>query len=124
MTTATLNPVKTFKDLRVWQEGITLVNAVYRLCSQLPQDERYGLASQMKRAAISVPSNIAEGQARHQRGDYRRFLYIAIGSLAELETQIHIADDLELISGEESASVATKVDHVRAMLLTLAGRLK
>ncbi len=82
--------IASFKDLRVWQEGIELVKEVYSLCARLPKDELYGLASQMKRAALSVPSNISEGHSRNHRAEYRQCIYIAIGSLAELETQLFI----------------------------------
>ena len=86
--------IMTFKDLRDWQEGVELVKEVYVLCAELPKDELYALASQMKRAALSVPSNTAEGHSRHHRAEYRQSVYVAIGSLAELETQLRVSREL------------------------------
>ncbi|MFZ5512676.1 MAG: four helix bundle protein [Pseudomonadota bacterium] len=82
------------KDLRVWQEGILLVKDAYRLTAAFPRDELFGLTSQIRRAAVSVPSNIAEGAARSSRREFVRFLGIARGSLSELETQAIIAREL------------------------------
>lgn len=83
-----------FKDLQVWQRSIELVTAVYELCSQLPIDERFGLCSQMQRASVSVPSNIAEGYRRHGRQEYKQFCGIALGSCAELETQLIVTNNI------------------------------
>ncbi|MBI3997048.1 MAG: four helix bundle protein [Candidatus Omnitrophica bacterium] len=115
--------ITTFKDLRVWQEGIQLVKEIYALCVKLPKEELYGLASQMKRAAVSVPSNVAEGHARKHRAEYRQYVYIAIGSLAELETHVLIAKELNLSNGDELTPVLTRIDRLRGMLLTLGRRL-
>jgi four helix bundle protein len=82
--------------LVVWQDAMSLVEAVYRLTATFPDSERFGLTRQMRRAAVSVPSNIAEGAARRSTAEYLRFLSIARGSLAELDTQIQIASRLEL----------------------------
>jgi four helix bundle protein len=82
--------------LDVWQDAMSLVEAVYRMTAQFPDSERFGLVSQMRRAAVSVPSNIAEGAARRSTSEYLRFLSIARGSLAELDTQIQIASRLAL----------------------------
>jgi four helix bundle protein len=85
----------THKDLDIWKTGITLVNAVYKLTAKYPKEEMYGLSSQMRRAAISFPANIAEGAARNSNKEFIRFLYISLGSLSELETHIVIAKRLE-----------------------------
>src|SRR5712692_6834223 len=85
---------KHYKELLVWQKGMTLAKIVYRLTSRFPQEERYGLISQMRRAAISVPSNIAEGQARRGTNEFLQFLSIAEGSLAELDTQLSLSVEL------------------------------
>lgn len=93
-------------QLRVWQESMELVTAIYALTATFPADERFALSNQMQRAAVSVPSNIAEGAARGSKADFIRFLYIARGSLSELETQLLIAqrlgylDDLSAISAQ------------------------
>lgn len=86
--------LKSYKDLIVWQKSIQLVKEVYRLTTNFPKDEIYGLSSQMKRAAISIPSNIAEGYSRKGIKEYSHFLHIAYGSSTELETQIIIAKEL------------------------------
>ena len=83
-----------YKDLLVWQKGIVLVKHIYHVTGVFPGDEKYGLVSQMRRAAVSVPSNIAEGQARHSTGEFVQFLSHAEGSVAELETQLIIAAEL------------------------------
>jgi len=87
--------IKTYKNLIVWQKSMDLVIDIYRLTEQFPKTEIYGLISQIRRCAISIPSNIAEGSKRGTRKDYRQFLLIAYGSGAELETQIEIAKRLQ-----------------------------
>lgn len=89
---------KTFRDLIVWRKGIDLTKAVYGATKAMPDSERFGLVSQMRRAAVSVPSNIAEGNARQTLNEYIRYLVIARGSLAELETQMIIARELNLLT--------------------------
>ncbi len=115
--------ISNFKDLRVWQESINLVKEVYQLCATLPKEELYGLASQMKRAAVSLPSNIAEGNSRQHRAEFRQFVFIAIGSLAELETQLIIALNLSFVREAEVTPIIEKINHLRAMLLTLGRKL-
>ena len=90
--------MRNYRHLDVWKLGITLVKHVYKLCYQLPADEKFGLSSQLKRAAISIPSNIAEGYGRGSDKEFKRFLFIASGSLYEIETQLTIATELKLIS--------------------------
>lgn len=99
---------KTHKDLDIWQRGIELVVYVYQATKAFPKDEEYGLKSQMRRAAVSHPSNIAEGAARSSTREYIHFLYIALASLSELETQLFIAEKLgylkpaDLLEGVEA----------------------
>ena len=83
-----------YKELIVWQKAIAMVTEIYRLTQSFLKDELYGLVSQMRRAAVSIPSNIAEGQGRQSKGEFRQFLGIARGSYSELETQIEIAKNL------------------------------
>jgi four helix bundle protein len=90
--------VRSYEDLRVWQEGMLLAEQVYELCKQLPKEEVYGLTSQMKRSSVSVPSNIAEGSERNGTKELIQFLYIARGSLAELQTQLMLCVKLKLIA--------------------------
>lgn len=86
-------------ELRVWKEAMTLVTRVYVVTRMFPADERFGLTSQIRRSSVSVPSNIAEGAARGSRQEFLRFLMIARGSLSELDTQLRIAENLELAAG-------------------------
>ena len=94
--------VKAYTELIAWQKSIDLVTDVYGITRQFPKEEVYGLTSQIRRAAISVPSNIAEGQGRLSTGEFRQFLGHARGSLAEVETQIHIAEKLSYVLPEEA----------------------
>src|SRR5512147_3193157 len=87
-------PIGKYSELAVWQSSMSLVADIYRISTTMPTTERFGLVQQMRRAAISIPSNIAEGHVRHSRREYLRFVVVAMGSLAELETQILIAHRL------------------------------
>ena len=91
--------VKTFRDLVAWRKGMELTRAVYRATDAMPREERFGLTMQMRRAAVSIPSNIAEGFGRESRADLLKFLRIARGSLNELSTQIELASSLEKMPG-------------------------
>jgi four helix bundle protein len=82
---------RSYRDLTVWQKAIGLVELVYKETSSFPPDESYGLCNQMRRCAVSIPSNIAEGQGRNSHKEFKRFLRIALGSLAELDTQLEIS---------------------------------
>src|SRR5262245_11493247 len=105
--------IKTFRDLIAWQKSMELTKAVYRVTSRMPESERYGLMIQMRRAAVSIPSNIAEGYGRSGRPDYIRFLKMARGSLMELQTQLILASELELIASVDTANeLASEVDRV------------
>lgn len=88
---------QTFRDLKVWQKSIELAKLVYEITKRMPDSERFGLMNQMRRAAVSIPSNIAEGSARQSRKDYIHFLIMARGSLAELETQLIVARELSFL---------------------------
>jgi four helix bundle protein len=103
-------PVENFKDLVVWQKAMDLAEAVHALCSRLPREETFGLVGQIRRAAVSVPSNIAEGQQRRGPREFAHFLSIAIGSLAEIETQLLLAIRFKYLS-EADVSEAMKLVH-------------
>jgi four helix bundle protein len=92
--------VKTHKDLKIWTESIDMVTNIYKLTSSFPKEEMYGLTSQIRRSAVSVPSNIAEGAARKNKKEFRQFLYIALGSLSELETQLLAARNIGYLNEE------------------------
>ena len=117
------NKIKNFKDLRIWQESIKLVKDIYLLTECFPKEEIYGLSSQMKRCAISIPSNIAEGFRRYHNKEYRQFLYIALGSCAELETQIIIANELEYITGNIKEKITEKIQYICRMIVKLIKKL-
>ena len=114
--------IRSYRDLRVWQRATDLVEQLYRVTRQFPADERYGLVSQLRRAAISVACNIAEGHTR-SRADYQRFLVIAAGSLTEVETQIHISIRLGFIEESLAKTLLTCCSELGRMLTTLRKRL-
>lgn len=105
-----------YKDLIVWQRSMELVIAVYELTEQFPQEEIYGLTSQMRRSAVSIPSNIAEGRFRGTKKDYLQFLRISYGSGAELETQIEIAKRLPNLKNLDYLKVDILLEEVMKML--------
>jgi four helix bundle protein len=94
-----------FRTLKAWQKGYELTREVYRLTKKFPKEELYGLTSQLQRAAVSIPANIAEGYERNHRKEYLQFLYIAKGSLGEVETYLLLSKDLVYISGGEFSSI-------------------
>jgi four helix bundle protein len=107
--------VKSYKDLLVWQKGIALAKKVYQLTQTFPDGERFGLVSQMRRAAVSIPCNIAEGQARHTRKEFIQFLSHSEGSVAELETQLTLGVELgscALAETQEAVSLATELSKM------------
>ena len=108
--------VTNYRELIAWQKAIELVTHVYDETKALPREEIYGLTSQMRRAAVSIPSNIAEGQGRHSTGEFRQFLGNAQGSLYELETQIIIARKLGYLSADSEKSLLTLAAEVGRIL--------
>ena len=111
-----MTTVKNFKDLNVWRMSRELVTDIYRLCAKFPSNEKYGLASQMQRAAVSIPSNIAEGFDRKSNKEFEQFLSIARGSVAELNTQLIIANDLGLIDDNDFKSIEKRTIEVHKMI--------
>ncbi len=116
--------VKSYNELIVWQKGIILVEEVYKCTRAFPKEELYGLTSQIRRAAVSVPSNIAEGQSRLGTAEFRNFLSIARGSAAEVETQIIIATRLAYIDKQSETSLLKLTVEIKKMLNALIGKLK
>ena len=104
------------KKLDVWKESVALATEIYKLTENYPKSEIYGLVSQMRRAAVSVPSNIAEGAARNSDKEFAQFLNIAGGSLSELDTQVEIAFNLKYISHEERDDIDRKLEHITIKL--------
>src|SRR5438094_2077301 len=115
-------PVLSYRDLRVWQQAMVLVEATYRATKQFPAAESYGLVAQLRRAAVSVASNIAEGHAR-SRGDYVRFLVMSAGSLTEIETQLFVSQRLGFIAAPSSNALLDHCAELGRMLSTLRRRV-
>lgn len=115
--------INSFRDLRVWQAGMDLVEQVYRLTQMFPRQEIYGLTSQLQRAAVSVPSNIAEGHTREHTKEYLHHLSIAQASLAELETQLEIAGRLKYISLEQLGRTIRQATSLGKQLYALRNSL-
>jgi len=115
--------MKNFKQLLVWQKAIALVKEVYVIAKNIPSDERFALTSQIQRAAVSIPSNIAEGSSRSSDKDYKRFLEIALGSAYELETQLIIISELEMLDTTSLEAVNNLLIEVQRMLSNFIKKL-
>lgn len=113
------NTIKMHKDLNVWQESIDAVLAIYDITEQFPDYEKFDLSSQMQRCTVSIPSNIVEGAARNSNKEFIQFLYISLGSLSELETQLIISYKLNYISEEIFNELTNKAEILRKQLLSL-----
>jgi four helix bundle protein len=113
-----------FRELQVWQISHELALAVYDITQGFPREERYGLTSQMRRAAVSIPANIAEGRCRKGDTDFARFLQIAMGSASELEYYFILTNDLNLISTEETERLTGMNANVKKMLTSFVQRLR
>ena len=111
-----MTQIQSYKDLLIWQKGIALIKSIYLLCDELPMEKIYGLQSQMKRAAISIPSNIAEGYGRNYSQNYIQFLRMARGSLLELETQLIISKELKMIGVQVYEKVQGLITEENKML--------
>ena len=116
--------IKSYKDLIVWQKSMSLVCEIYKITETFPQTEKYGLISQMRRCAVSIPTNIAEGRRRLSKKEFRRFIIIAYGSGAELETEIEIAKRLNLIPFSQDETIDTLLLEVMKMLNSIIKTLK
>ncbi len=108
-----------YKDLLVWQKGITLAKSIYRLTQSFPSEEKFGLPAQMRRAAVSIPSNLTEGQARHTSGEFVQFISHAEGSSAELDTQLNLAVELGFCRKAAAIPAYELIDEIRRMLNAL-----
>ena len=116
--------MRDFRKLEIWKQGIQLVKEIYKLSKKLPNEEKFGLISQITRAAVSIPSNIAEGCSRNSEVEFKRFLEIAIGSLFELETQIIIIEELDLIKGEDLVELFELIQKEGRMINGLINKIK
>lgn len=119
-----MNQIRTHRDLLIWQKSMLLVTEIYRKSQRFPTQEQYGLTSQIRRAAVSIPSNIAEGFGRQSTGDYIRFLNIAVGSLFEVQTQIEIAFNLSFIPESDFTMIFESTREIDRMMSSLIQKLK
>lgn len=108
-----------YRDLRAWQQAMGLVTEIYRVTRTFPKEEQYGLVSQIRRAAVSVPSNLAEGHGRNSRNEFRQFIGQARGSLSEVETQLEIAKNLGYVKAEAAGALMEQAEAVGKMLTGL-----
>ena len=115
--------IKSFRDLQVWKLGKEVSLDIYRETKDYPREETYGLSAQMRRASVSIASNIAEGFNSKHNNEYKQFLYISLGSCAELETQVEISAALQLISVDAKDDLIHKLNHESAMLRNLIKKL-
>ena len=115
--------IRSYRDLHIWQDSMNLVTEIYQVTKHFPKNEKFGLTSQIRRAAVSIPSNIAEGQARNSPKDFARFLSIAMGSLCEMETQLIIAQNLGFINANTIETLLDKADKIGAMTRNLQKKL-
>lgn len=119
-----MSEIKSYRDLKIWQKGMALAKQAYIVSSKFPVDEKFGLTSQIRRASVSVPSNIAEGHGRGSTGDYVRFLLIARGSLYEIETQIMLADDLSFVDKSAVQTILEASAEIGRMMNSLIQKLR
>jgi four helix bundle protein len=116
--------IQNYKELDVWKKSVALTTELYKLTSRFPDTERYGLTSQIRRAATSIAANIAEGWGRGSTGEYIQFLTIARGSLMELETHLIVACNLHFLSSDELGAASKQIEDIGKMLNRLIGALK
>ena len=118
-----IQKIKNFRDLEVWILGKEIVIDVYSATKGFPKEELFGLVGQMRRAGVSIPSNIAEGFNRVHNKEYRQYLFMALGSCAELETQVELSCDLQYVSPKVRDNLIEKIDHETRMLRNLIKKL-
>ncbi len=121
--TGTTQKSRSYQDLDVWRLSINLVKEIYRVIEKFPSSELYVLSSQIRKAAISIPSNIAEGQGRNSSREFRQYLAVSLGSLSELETQLIIAQEIRYLTAEELDPLLISIDTIRKMLRALSNSL-
>ncbi len=115
--------IRSFRDLEIWQRGIILTEAVYESTKAFPKEELYGLVAQLRRTAVSIPSNIAEGFARRHNKEYKQFLHISLGSCAELTTQVIISSKLRYIADKAADDMVNEVEEISRMTMSLIKKL-
>lgn len=118
-----MQKIKTFEDLFIWQKGIELAKTIYQITKEFPAEEKYGLGDQIRRASVSVPSNIAEGYGRRTSNDYRQFLHISLGSLYEIQTQLKIGRELNIITVENYNKANNLAKEIDRMIYAITKKL-
>jgi four helix bundle protein len=113
-----------YKNLNIWKRAVALATKIYRSSQNFPKEEKYALTSQLRRCAVSISSNIAEGAGRNTNKDFKRFLSIAYGSSCELETQIIIATRLNFISSSKSSELCNEINEIQKMIYSFSNKLK
>ena len=115
--------IKNFKDLRIWQQSIELVEEIYRISKEFPKEELYGIVNQIRRSAVSLPSNIAEGFVRFHNKEFKQFLFIALASSAEVETQLIVSNRLKYITKRKLDELSDRINKLNRMIMALIKRL-
>lgn len=118
-----MSEIRSYRDLDIWKKSIALVKQIYKITESFPKHEQYGLVSQMRRCAVSIPSNVAEGFRRYHNKEYKQFLYISLGSCAELETQITISKEMKFINESDEIELLELIDHISRMIMNLIKKL-
>ncbi len=116
--------IRSYKDLDIWKKGVALVKSIYLITNEFPKSETYALVDQIRRAAISIPTNIAEGHTRQHKKEFRQFLFVALGSLSELETQLIIAEKLGYLEKEKLNRSLSEMDAIGKMTRGLIKKLQ
>lgn len=116
--------IKSYRELLIWQKSILVVTNIYKLTRDFPKEELFGITSQMRRCAISIPSNIVEGFGRKSQGDFKRFLNISLGSTYELQTQIEISQNLEYLNTENYKYLMESCVELEKMMNSLVSKIK
>jgi four helix bundle protein len=116
-------PIKNFRELEIWKRSVDLVEYIYKATNDFPKDELYGLTSQLRRAAVSIPSNIAEGFTRLHNREYKQFLYVSLGSCSEVITQLIIAEKLGYIEKKKADRLIDEIEQISKMTMSLIKKL-
>ncbi len=116
--------MRNFRTFEIWKQGITLVKLIYEVVKLLPKEENFGLKSQLSRAVVSIPSNIAEGCSRNSEIEFKRFLEIALGSLFEIETQLIIIQELNFVKNDDLVQIMPLIEKEGKMIHTLINKIK
>jgi four helix bundle protein len=115
--------ITNFKDLKIWQESVNFVEEIYKITTNFPREEIYGLVNQIRRAVLSIPSNIAEGFMRYHNKEFKQFLFIALASNAEVETQLIVSNRLKYITDLKLNELSEKIDKLNRMIMSLIKKL-